>query len=424
MRVLVVGSGAREHAIAQACAGKGHRVLCTPGNPGIAQVAEVVHWPQDNASLVALAQEHGAELVIVGPEAYLAQGLADELRAAGIPTFGPGQAAAQIESDKAWSKAFMTRHGVPTAAHRSFETLDAALAHLGTCGLPVVIKDAGLQAGKGVTIVRNHQEGRDALRAIFAQQNAAAVIEDFMTGQEVSVLAMTDGEHFALTLPSQDHKTIWEGDTGPMTGGMGVICPFPVEDAEMDIIRRDIIERTLQGLREEGLPFCGVLYAGLMLTPDGPKVVEFNARFGDPEAEAVLPLLESDLAAHALAAAQGQLNPDELRWSTGASAVVILAAPGYPGAPQKGIPLQLPPTGTGEYIFHAGTAEQDGQLVSSGGRVLAVTATADTLPDALSRAYALADQVGFEGAQLRRDIGFRIGLRGDEAPAPAPEQRP
>lgn len=414
MNVLVVGSGAREHAIAQACAAHGHTVLCTPGNPGTAQVAENISAPQDNASLVALARERATDLVIIGPEAYLAQGLADELRKAGIPTFGPNKGAAQIESDKAWSKAFMERHGVPTAAHRSFETLEAALAYLDTQSFPAVIKDAGLRAGKGVTIAQTREEGHAALHDIFEQQGAAVVIEEFMTGQEVSVLALTDGERFALTLPSQDHKTIGEGDTGPMTGGMGVICPFPVSETDMETIRREIVDRTLRGLREEGCEFCGVLYAGLMLTPTGPKVVEFNARFGDPEAEAVLPLLESDLAAHALAAARGELNPADVRWKDAASAVIILAAPGYPGTPEKGIPLRLPDAAAGEYLFHAGTAQQGDDLVSSGGRVLAVTATADTLPAALKQAYALADRVEFEGAQLRRDIGSRIGLSGRE----------
>lgn len=410
MNVLVVGSGAREHAIAQACARQGHTVLCTPGNPGTADLAENISSPQDNASLVALARARAADLVIIGPEAYLAQGLADELRAAGVPTFGPNKGAAQIESDKAWSKAFMERWGVPTAAHRSFETLDGALSYLETQHFPTVIKDAGLRAGKGVTIAHTREEAQAALHEIFTQQAAAVVIEEFMTGQEVSVLALTDGNNFALTPPSQDHKTIGEGDTGPMTGGMGVICPFPVSEADMDTIGREIVARTLHGLREEGCPFCGVLYAGLMLTENGPKVVEFNARFGDPEAEAVLPLLESDLAAHALAAAQGNLNPAEVRWRDGASAVIILAAPGYPGTPEKGIPLTLPEVGVGETIFHAGTARQGSDLVSSGGRVLAVTATADTLPDALTQAYALADRIDFAGAQLRRDIGSRIGL--------------
>lgn len=411
MKILLVGSGAREHAIAQNCAAHGHHVFCTPGNPGIAEVAEVRHSPQDNASLKALAQELGAELVIIGPEAYLAQGLADELRAADIPTFGPSRAAAQIESDKAWSKAFMQRRGIPTAAHRAFETLNAALEYLAEQPLPAVIKDAGLRAGKGVTIAHTREEGEAALRAIFEEADGAAVMEDFMTGQEVSVLALTDGTHFALTPPSQDHKTIGEGDTGPMTGGMGVICPFPVSEADLETVRRDIIERTLAGLREEGCPFCGVLYAGLMLTPDGPKVVEFNARFGDPEAEAVLPLLQSDLAACALAAAQGHLDPASVRWASGASAVIILAAPGYPGTPAKGIPLRLPEPAEGEHIFHAGTAQGDEGLVSSGGRVLAVTATAPDLPAALERAYALAERVDFAGRQMRRDIGGRIGLR-------------
>jgi len=233
------------------------------------------------------------------------------------------------------------------------------------------------------------------------------------------VLALTAGERYALTPPSQDHKTIYEGDTGPMTGGMGVVCPFPLVDAELERIRSEIIEPTLAGLRAEGLPFRGVLYAGLMLTPQGPSVVEFNARFGDPEAEAVLPLLVSDLAQHALDAAQGRLDPATVRFRADASAVVILAAPGYPAAPQRGIPLRLPEPQPGEMIYQAGTAVQDGQLVSSGGRVLAVTATAPTLDRALGRAYALADRAGFPGAQLRRDLGARIGARPAE---PAPTQ--
>ncbi|MFC6592533.1 phosphoribosylamine--glycine ligase [Deinococcus lacus] len=408
MNVLIIGSGAREHAIAEACARWGHAVAVTPGNPGIAAVARVLASEQDAASLTRLAQQEAADIVIVGPEAYLAEGLVDALQAAGIAAFGPTRGAAQLETNKAWSKAFMERCGIPTAQHRSFDSKAGALAHLDQVSYPTVVKDAGLKAGKGVTLAATPEEARQAVQAIFGQGDGACVIEDFMTGQEVSVLALTDGERYALTPPSQDHKTIGEGDTGPMTGGMGVICPFPVEEKTMAQVRRDIIEPALAGLRSGGTPFVGVLYAGLMLTPDGPKVVEFNARFGDPEAEAVLPLLESDLAQHALDAARGQLDPSTVRFSPGASAVVMLAAPGYPGTPQKGIPLTAPELEAGEHLFHAGTAEQGGQLVSSGGRVLAAVATAEHLPEALERAYALAERARFPGAQLRRDIGFRL----------------
>ncbi|MBB5233204.1 phosphoribosylamine--glycine ligase [Deinococcus budaensis] len=417
MRVLVVGGGGREHAVVDACQRAGHEVLCTPGNPGIAAQARLLSSDQDPASLADLAAREGVDVVIVGPEGYLTAGLVDACQARGVPAFGPTRAAARLESDKAWSKAFMRRHGIPTADHRSFSTLGEALAYVATHPLPVVVKDAGLRAGKGVTIAHTLGEAQEALRGIFGQPDAQAVLETFMTGQEVSVLALTDGERYALTPPSQDHKTIHEGDTGPMTGGMGVVCPFPLEETQLAGICARIIEPALAGLRAEGLPFCGVLYAGLMLTPGGPSVVEFNARFGDPEAEAVLPLLVSDLAQHALDAARGQLDPATVRFQDSASAVVILAAPGYPAEPQRGIPLRLPAPLPGATIYHAGTAEQGGQLVSAGGRVLAVTATAPTLNAALGRAHALADRVDFPGAQRRRDLGARIGAR-PEAPPP------
>ena len=270
MRVLVIGSGGREHAIVDACARAGHEVLCTPGNPGIAQQARVLDSAQDASSLAKLAESEAADLVIVGPEAYLAAGVVDACTALGIPAFGPTQAASRLEGDKAWSKAFMTRHGIPTAEHRAYDTLDAGLTDLPGRALPIVVKDAGLRAGKGVTIAHDHAQAEAALRDIFSVPDAQAVLEDFMTGQEVTVLALTDGERYALTPPSQDHKTIFEGDTGPMTGGMGVICPFPVQDADLQVIRERIIEPTLAGMRAEGLPFRGVLYAGLMLTPTGP----------------------------------------------------------------------------------------------------------------------------------------------------------
>ncbi|PNY82520.1 phosphoribosylamine--glycine ligase [Deinococcus koreensis] len=410
MRVLVVGGGGREHAIVHACARHGHEVLCTPGNPGISEPARILEGPQDARSVAELAAREGVDLVIVGPEAYLAAGLVDECLALGVPAFGPTRAASRLEGDKAWSKAFMGRHGIPTAQHRAFGTLEPALAHVATRPPPIVVKDAGLRAGKGVTIARSQEEARAALREIFSQADAQAVIEDFMTGQEVTVLALCGGGRYALTPPSQDHKTIHEGDTGPMTGGMGVICPFPLPPGDLRFIRERIIEPTLAGLSAEGLPYCGVLYAGLMLTPDGPRVVEFNARFGDPEAEAVLPLLTSDLAQHALDAATGFLDPQTVVFSAEASATIILAAPGYPAEPLRGVPIRLPEPQDGQIIYHAGTGRADAGLVSAGGRVLALTATAPTLPEALRSAYALADAVDFPGAQLRRDIGGRIGL--------------
>ncbi|WP_412029925.1 phosphoribosylamine--glycine ligase [Deinococcus yunweiensis] len=410
MRVLVVGGGGREHAIVHACVRSGHQVLCTPGNPGIAQLARVLDSAQDAQAIATLARQEGVDVVIVGPEAYLAAGVVDACRAVGIPAFGPTRAASRLEGDKAWSKAFMLRHGIPTAQHAAFGVLEEALAHVQSLPVPIVVKDAGLRAGKGVTIAHSVAQAQDALREIFTQDGAQAVVEDFMIGQEMTVLAICDGERYALTPPSQDHKTIYDGDTGPMTGGMGVICPFPVDDASMEVIRRDIIEPTLVGMRAEGLEYRGVLYAGLMLTPTGPKVVEFNARFGDPEAEAVLPLLTSDLAQHALDAARGQLEPTTVTFCPDASATIILAAPGYPGEPVKGIPITLPTTTDGQVIYHAGTRSGTAGLESNGGRVLAVTATAPTLARALGEAYALTDRVDFPGAQRRMDIGGRIGV--------------
>ncbi|THF88163.1 phosphoribosylamine--glycine ligase [Deinococcus sp. KSM4-11] len=410
MRVLVIGGGGREHAIVHACARAGHEVLCTPGNPGIASLARVVDSAQDAAALAALAATEAVDVVIVGPEAYLAAGVVDACRQVGIPAFGPTRDASRLEGDKAWSKAFMNRHSIPTAQHRAFTALDEALDYVEALPLPIVVKDAGLKAGKGVTIAHSVAEAGHALREIFTQEGAQAVVEDFMTGQEVTILALCDGTRYALTPPSQDHKTIFEGDTGPMTGGMGVICPFPVDVATMLAIRERIIEPTLAGMRAEGLEYRGVLYAGLMLTPTGPKVVEFNARFGDPEAEAVLPLLTSDLARHALDAALGHLDPAGVTFSELASATIILAAPGYPGEPERGIPLTLPTTEPHQVIYHAGTRLDGPRLVSHGGRVLAVTATAPTLARALGDAYALADRMEFPGAQLRRDIGGRIGV--------------
>jgi phosphoribosylamine--glycine ligase len=412
MKVLVIGSGGREHAIVDALtrAPSVSEIVCTPGNPGIAAQARCLPCVQEPLPLADLAAQEEAELVIVGPEGPLAAGVVDALSARGIPVFGPSGAAARLEGDKVWSKAFMVRHGIPTARYRSFDALNPALAYASVQALPLVVKDAGLRAGKGVTICVTMDQAWMALRSIFSEAGASAVIEEFMLGQEVSVLAFADGTRAVQMLPSQDHKTIFEQDQGPMTGGMGVICPYPLSDADRQTVQDTILAPVMRGMAAEGVPFVGVLYAGLMLTPQGPKVVEFNARFGDPEAQAVLPLLTGDLAQIALSCAKGTLDERQVTFAEGASAAVILAAPGYPGEPQQGISLGLPPVPTGMNIYQAGTALAEGQLVSAGGRVLAVQARADTLALALGKVYALLPSVGFEGAQFRRDIGSRIGV--------------
>ena len=410
MKVLLIGSGGREHALAEALSRSQDlsELLATPGNPGIGELARVVACEQTPEALADLAAREGVDLTVVGPEALLVAGVADEFAARGLRLFGPSQAAARIEGDKAWAKAFMRRHAIPTARSGSFDELGAALAALPGFGTPVVIKDAALRAGKGVIICHNRRQAENALRDLLARPDACAVVEAFMTGQEVTLMAFCDGQRAVAMPPAQDHKPLMDNDLGPMTGGMGVICPFPLTPEQHAQIEERILWPTLAGLLAEGAPFVGVLYAGVMLTDAGPKVVEFNCRFGDPEAQAVLPLLESDLLEIIKACLDGRLSPGLVRFSRGASAVVVLAAAGYPERPDKGVPVMLPAGEQEGRIYHAGTAVQRGYLVSDGGRVLSVQASAPDLAGALRRAYALVDRIGFPGALLRRDIGFRL----------------
>jgi len=422
LRVLVLGSGGREHALVKTCLASPvvTSVTAAPGNGGMA--AEVPCHPinaEDSATVVALAQSLDANFVIVGPEAPLAVGVADTLRAAGIVTYGPGQAAAQLEASKAFCKDFFARHRIPTAAYASFQAaqLDEALAYLQTQSFPVVVKASGLAAGKGVLICETLAEAEAAVRDMlsgtaFGASGEEIVIEDFLTGPEVSLMLLIGGEHWRALPYAQDHKRIGEGDTGLNTGGMGAYAPAPVVTPELAAqIERDVIAPTMQGLAADGLAINGTLFVGLMLTPDGPKVLEYNVRFGDPETQVLLPLAADDLVPVLYQTAQGTLSSSgPLPVKDAAAMVVVLASAGYPGSYAKGEPIRLPAEDdpARAHVIHAGT-QQDatGQLVTSGGRVLGAVGLGPTLQIARDTAYSLADAVTFPGKTLRRDIGWR-----------------
>jgi phosphoribosylamine---glycine ligase len=424
---LIVGSGGREHALAWKVAASPllGQLFVAPGNAGTAALAENVPLAADDVpGLTAWAVAHAIDLVIVGPEVALAAGLADALRAAGVPVFGPSQAAAEIESSKAFAKDFMRRHGLPTAAYATFTDFYDAIGHLLGVDFEqggVVIKASGLAAGKGVIVPDCADDAEAALRDImldhaFGAAGDLVVIEERLSGEEVSLLAFSDGVTVRPMLPAQDHKRLGDGDLGPNTGGMGAYAPAPVCPPEMvAALTREVLVPAIAGLATEGRPFVGVLYAGFMLTATGPKLLEFNCRFGDPETQALLPLLDSDLLEIALACTQGRLAEVDVRWKAGSAACVVMAAPGYPGAYPQGLPI----TGlAGPFeqaaVFHAGTRLNAGQVVTAGGRVLGVTGWGDDLPTALQHAYAAVDAIHFDGAQFRRDIGGRA-LRGVSA---------
>jgi phosphoribosylamine---glycine ligase len=412
MNILLLGSGGREDALAwrlrqsPSC----DRLVAMPGNPGISRWAECVNGdPCDPAGVVSLAREIAAGLVVIGPEAPLVAGVADALRAAGFAAFGPSAAAAQLEGSKGFTKDLCRDHGIPTADYVRAEGSEAALAALERFSIPVVIKADGLAAGKGVTVAMTRKE---AVEAIEAAGDAPLVIEEFLEGEEASLFALCDGETALALASAQDHKRVGEGDTGPNTGGMGAYAPAPVLTAELEQRAMDeIVLPTVRALGAAGTPFVGVLYAGLMLTDAGPKLIEYNVRFGDPECEAIMPLIEGDFAQLLMAVATGRLgDADAPRLSGKHSMTVILAARGYPGTPASGGTIRAIEAAEqveGVTVFHAGTAQGSDGLVAKGGRVLAVTAVADSFANARARAYRAVDQIDFADGFHRRDIGWR-----------------
>ena len=419
MNILLVGSGGREHALAWKIAASPlvTRLVVAPGNPGIEGLCEVRAVAATNVDgLVALAREIAADLVVVGPESALERGLADALAAAGIPCFGPSQAAARLETSKAFTKDFCARHGLPTAAFGVFTDTEKAGAFLETLKPPYVIKADGLAAGKGVVIAADLDEARAAVRDMlggrFGAAGAQVVIEEFMTGEEVSLFALCDGAGAKLFGAAQDHKRAFDGDAGPNTGGMGTYSPAPILTESLTQQALDqMILPAVRGMAAEGCPYVGVLYAGLMLTAQGPKLVEFNARFGDPECQVLMLHLESDIVPYLLGAAKGTLEDSpQPKWRAGAAVCVVLAAQGYPENPLAGSVIEGAEADFGPdvTVFHAGTARgAGGALIASGGRVLNVCARGADLKSARDRAYAAVEQIRWPGGFHRRDIGWR-----------------
>jgi phosphoribosylamine--glycine ligase len=412
MNILLLGSGGREDALAwrlrqsPSCG----KLIAAPGNPGIARWAECVAAdPCDGSAMVELAHRHGIDLVVVGPEAPLVAGVADSLRSAGIAVFGPSAAAARLEGSKGFTKDLCRANNIPTADYARVESVAEARAALGRFGIPVVIKADGLAAGKGVTVATSPA---DAEAAIDAAGDGPLVIEQFLEGEEASLFALVDGETAVALASAQDHKRVGEGDTGPNTGGMGAYAPAPVLTAELQSrAMEEIVRPTARALAFAGTPFNGILYAGLMLTAEGPKLIEYNVRFGDPECEAIMPLIEGDLAELLNAVATGKLGETEPpQLSDKHSMTVIVAARGYPGTPASGGAIRAVEAAEqveGVTVFHAGTALGSEGLVAKGGRVLAVTAVADTFANARARAYRAVDQIDFADGFHRRDIGWR-----------------
>ncbi len=425
MRILVLGGGGREHAIVASLAASPRvtHVFAAPGNGGTAAVAENVSLPvEDGAAVAVFAREHDVDLVVIGPEAPLVAGVADAVRDAGIPAFGPGADGARIEGSKEFAKEFMRRHGLPTGDAQAFSALEPALAYLEEVGAPVVVKADGLAAGKGVTVAMDLGVARDAVRECFAgrfgEAGSTVLVEEYLTGPECSLLVFTDGHTVVPMAPAQDHKRAYEDDQGPNTGGMGVYSPVPiVTDAEHEAMVA-AMRAAVEGLAEEGIDYRGVLYGGFILTAEGPKLLEFNARFGDPETQVVLPRLEGDLAEVLLAAAEGRLADVELGWRDEWAVSVVLASGGYPGDYDVDMPItgiEAAEALPGVTVFHAGTRlAPDGTVLTAGGRVLNVTALGHDFSSARDRAYEAVALIDFDGMFYRSDIGARA-QRGRDA---------
>ena len=419
---MLFRSGGREHALAWKLAQSPglDTLYASPGNPGIAEHATLVPLDVlDHAAVTGFARGHEVGLVVIGPEAPLVDGLADSLRAAGIAVFGPSKAAAQLEGSKGFTKDLCARAGIPTAAYERVGSLEAGRAALERFGAPVVVKADGLAAGKGVTVATTREEADAAISEMFAIPGAQAVIEEFLTGEEASLFVLTDGEALLPFGTAQDHKRVGDGDTGPNTGGMGAYSPAGILDAATEQLAIErIVAPTVRAMAEAGTPFSGVLYAGLMLTPDGPKLIEYNARFGDPECQVLMMRFDSDLLALLLTVAEGRLaGMEQAPFAPDPALTVVMAAKGYPGTPLAGgfIGDLATADASGAKVFQAGTRSVDGQLAASGGRVLAVTARGATVEQAQRSAYAAVDLIDFADGFYRRDIGWRAVAREREA---------
>ena len=417
MRVLVVGGGGREHAICWKLAqsSKISKLYCAPGNAGIADVAECVPvGAEDIDGICAWASDNNVDLAVIGPEVPLAMGIVDRLNEAGVKTFGPNAKCAQLEASKSFTKAFLARHNIPTAGYREFTDKEELLANVGIYGYPMVLKADGLAAGKGVVIPEDEESAVAAIEEMMGDKvfgNAAdkIVVEEFLTGVEASMLCFVDHNTIVPMESAQDYKRIYDGDKGPNTGGMGTYSPSLLFDEEIEKqIREQILLPTLRGFQEDGLDFQGVLFIGLMLSEDGPKVIEFNNRFGDPETQSVLRRMESDLLDVFTAVVDNRLNEIEIKWIDERAVTVVLASGGYPGSYAKGkVITGLDKVDDDIVVFHAGTKfDKEGRIVTSGGRVLGVTATGATHDEARAKAYANAERIEFEGAYMRKDIGL------------------